>query len=473
MSPALQAEEKQLEAAHAANSVTMPEMGDTEVVQEPPNSERWEEGLSKLSYLSKQEDETRMHWVAKKVSDLREEGNKFYNENEYDNALRKYKSGIDLLGDERWPEPYATTYDDLRCLLYCNMSQSCIMMKSYGDGLIFAEEVLRVDPDSVKAKYRKAKATLNLPFLDAAKLWDLQDMLYSLLQKCCDDKLLDLMEEVYVKAKDKKVKLPPPQWMFPDCLEDFHYSPCRQKKGEEKQLIIYLHDFSSRCEPLMQFAEELNLLDTASLGLNGPVNMELEPGNNESYSWFYFSHDEPRKCTIEGREDSLAETHQYLLEVIECLTSTVGWDLDCIFLFGFGQGATMAIDFMLSHRLQIGGLVSVNGRAFSDRTRIPKTAPPVDAPLLLMYEKESESGPSAGIMWTVDFCRQYGIGTELQEIPMGVSKIEDAPTKDLDVLIDTLQMHFVRYCNRKAGQETAKEDVDDYKDEPSVSTVQD
>ncbi|CAE8588241.1 unnamed protein product, partial [Polarella glacialis] len=206
--------------------------------------------------------------------------------------------------------------------------------------------------------------------------------------------VLDALEELREEAAAGSVHLRPQPWRFPAGLRDFEYrhGPDQEAQaqpvpgaaidegcapGLERNLMIMLHGFGGRKEPFLGLAENLQLPKTATLCFNGPEALPDEllddpPG----FSWFAMLDEETmdfiRPSAKERRRLlSLEASAKLLAEAIEVLVDHCGWLHNEIFLLGYGQGGTLALDFLLrppSPRLgRLGGVVGVATEVLPER----------------------------------------------------------------------------------------------------------
>jgi len=427
-------------------------------LKEKVTDEQWDEGLSKLTYLSTQSEETRVHWISEKAMNLRKEGNELFKKREWKLALTKYLSAVDILSEGKFEKPdEQKTYNDMLCLLYGNMSQVQLMLENYPSALAYAESVLVCDPDNMKGKYRKAKAVINLPLVKALQLWDTQEMLFQILKQVKDAKLIEAMEEVYFKAREKQTRLRPPAWMFPSQLQDFIYAPSTgATKGAEENLIIYLHGFGDSREEYLEFAKKMDLPNTASLALNGPEEVPHEWIDREGYSWFDFFDEETMEFLKDGQLESLEATEDLLEEFITILNTVCGWPLDHIFLFGYAQGGILAMDFLCSKKnIPLGGVITVEALALGERVKEEVAgikAKKVDVPVLLLYDKKGEAIPLSLAKGTKVYLERQGVkDVRLRTLEKGGGMINGTSKEDMGVLMEWLADHLHGVGKKRDG----------------------
>lgn len=188
----------------------------------------------------------------------------------------------------------------------------------------------------------------------AAELLDAQRDLDDLCGFCPRDPLVRAAySELFSKSKAEGVRLRPQASIFPQELRTFEYVHAEDGCGMERNLVVLLHGFGSRSEPFAEFAKGLKLPKTAALAMNGldelpPELLDAPPG----FGWFSMID----KTTYEfikplpgerRRLESLQRTGELLFEALHALMETFGWHSSEIFLFGYGQGGTLALDLLL------------------------------------------------------------------------------------------------------------------------------
>eukprot|EP00095_Tigriopus_kingsejongensis_P000254 maker-scaffold272_size230267-snap-gene-0.22 protein:Tk00254 transcript:maker-scaffold272_size230267-snap-gene-0.22-mRNA-1 annotation:"ah receptor-interacting protein" len=147
-----------------------------------------------------------------KIPKLREEGNQLFRDKKTKEASEKYGIAITLLeqlmlrekpNDEEWLELRAA-----KIPLLLNFSQCRLSENDYYPVIEHCSEVLEVDPDNVKALYRRAKANVGAWNPNAAKEDFLRVMdLDTSLNSSCKKELKKLDEMEKVKDEEDKQKL--------------------------------------------------------------------------------------------------------------------------------------------------------------------------------------------------------------------------------------------------------------------------
>ena len=96
----------------------------------------------------------------KKGEEIKNEGNSFFKQNKFEQAVEKYDEAVKML-----PLNHAR-----RSVFLCNKSMCSVKLETPGQALIDAEEAIKYDPKNIKAYYRKAIAFYALNKLKDALL---------------------------------------------------------------------------------------------------------------------------------------------------------------------------------------------------------------------------------------------------------------------------------------------------------------
>lgn len=214
------------------------------------------------------------------------------------------------------------------------------------------------------------------------------------------------VEELFLRAKEEGVHLRPPPWLFPDELQDFDYHhgpvsaivpttamgganpgiatgmPASGGPGRERNLLLLLHGFGGRKDSFVELAKRLQLPKTATLVLNGPEELSEELLDDPpAYSWFTMLDDDFAFIEPHPQERrrlaSLEEAGNLLADVLRTLVDSCGWSPAELFLFGYGQGGTVALDLLLRPHLGpsvqgLGGVIGVATEVLPERLLLAK-----------------------------------------------------------------------------------------------------
>lgn len=130
--------------------------------------------------------------------------------------------------------------------------------------------------------------------------------------------------------------------------------------GTPTNLLLLLHGLGDAPAPYATFARRIALPQTAALALRAPLPL---PFGLEGGAW-HVSFDADGE-SIDGsasgerrRVDSLASASRPRLLALLAVLATCGWPTHRVFLFGFAQGGTAALDLLQHTPSRFGGVVS-------------------------------------------------------------------------------------------------------------------
>jgi len=133
---------------------------------------------------------------------------------------------------------------------------------------------------------------------------------------------------------------------------------------EPAALLLLFHGLGDDAVPFAKFAREMSLPCVCSLALRAPLPLPHGLGGSMWHESFEPDGELIKPVAGEMRRLSSLETQTRprLLSLLDLLTSAkCGWMPEQIFLFGFSQGGTAALDLMLHAGARLGGVVSVCG----------------------------------------------------------------------------------------------------------------
>ena len=136
-------------------------------------------------------------------------------------------------------------------------------------------------------------------------------------------------------------------------------------------LLLLLHGLGDTPRPFAQLARTLALPQTASLALRAPVPL---PCDMDGACWHAsFDPDGHVIGPLSGinRLQSLERECRCRLRRLLQLLEQCGWPANQIFLFGYAQGGTAALDFALHAPSRLGGVVSYCGLPLEEALRAP------------------------------------------------------------------------------------------------------
>ncbi|KIK68492.1 hypothetical protein GYMLUDRAFT_35920 [Collybiopsis luxurians FD-317 M1] len=191
------------------------------------------------------------------------------------------------------------------------------------------------------------------------------------------------MTEVLLKEADATTTVPrvkkPPQKVA--ISTSFSYSP--SDDGTDENLLILLHGLGDTHIPFSKLGRQLKLPQTATLALRAPERIPFL--YEEAYQW-YTSFDQLGELIDRPNPTPALEL---LSKVLNHLTEDCAWPSDRIHLFGFAQGGSVALEFVIklwrqqleqeSSGSSLGSIVSVSGPLLSYPTISSLSPTPVIA----------------------------------------------------------------------------------------------
>jgi len=142
--------------------------------------------------------------MAEEATKVKDEGNQFFKNQDYNNALKYYEKALDIF---RFAFPKAEGEDEiinkvkLPCLL--NSAACQLKLKMYRDAWLSCEKSLDIDPKSVKAIFRRGQSHLGMSEFDKAMKDYEAALTLDPKSKELQQALLDLkqQEEIYRKKQ--------------------------------------------------------------------------------------------------------------------------------------------------------------------------------------------------------------------------------------------------------------------------------
>ena len=175
-------------------------------------------------------------------------------------------------------------------------------------------------------------------------------------------------------AKSTGPKPPPKHSKFPSRLQRFEYRP--SPDGVDANLLVFFHGLGDSPAPFIKLGEQFALPQTALLALRAPSELPLELGSSwydvidtEKGDFIEIRRGERRR--VQSLSKCFEDLDQALAVILEC-----GWLPHEVFLFGFSQGGTVAMEWALHHRQpSFGGIVAVAAGLMEER-QWPTNWPP-------------------------------------------------------------------------------------------------
>ncbi|KAI8913174.1 Alpha/Beta hydrolase protein [Entophlyctis helioformis] len=139
------------------------------------------------------------------------------------------------------------------------------------------------------------------------------------------------------------------------------------KDGADSNLLLLFHGLGDTASNFATFGAKMQLPQTAICALTGPCPI---PYFEEGTGWYpaFDALGEEYEPGAVKVQDGLEESRNLIAEFIdECVLGPTGWPAERVFLLGFSQGGSMALDVALlgvrsnGSPLNLGGVVSVSG----------------------------------------------------------------------------------------------------------------
>lgn len=156
------------------------------------------------------------------------------------------------------------------------------------------------------------------------------------------------------------------------------FGPTRQ---EVRQIVIFLHGVGSNGQDLISLAPSLaaHMPHALFLSPHAPFPFDMAPGMGDSMrQWFSLIRFDPASC-LAGIRDCAPLCEVYL----DQMSKKHNVDRRNIFLFGFSQGAMLALYVGL--RYGLGGICAFSGSPPGDW--LPDPVPPNPSPVLMVHGK--------------------------------------------------------------------------------------
>ncbi|KAG0164417.1 hypothetical protein DFQ28_010355 [Apophysomyces sp. BC1034] len=198
------------------------------------------------------------------------------------------------------------------------------------------------------------------------------------------------MQQLNVQSPQANAKAPRPDQS--KCKLKFDYSP--SPDNVDLNLLILLHGLGDTKTPFAKLASKLKLPQTATLAIQAP---EPIPYMEECYQWY------PSFDVMTGhllpptnpqRMKGLTRTRQLITELLRHLIDDCHFQPPNIFLFGFSQGGTVALDIALLGSIRnLGGVVSISGYLLEEQASLDKQGNGYDGYILVT---QGEKDPTVG-----------------------------------------------------------------------------
>lgn len=211
---------------------------------------------------------------------------------------------------------------------------------------------------------------------------------------------------------DRKPLLPSPALAF---FSAHHFSP--SPSGVDSNLLLLLHGLGDSDNSFFTLGQTLQrtLPQTAVLTLQAPHQVPFLHGPH----WMWYASFDSFGSLLTKPNPS--QTVGGMVKVLDHLLAC-GWSARQIHMFGFGQGATVALETLVAwsktHTEPLGSIVSVSGELVSHPTSTPSSTP-----VLHVYRSTQPSADSSD-RWASH--RKASTALTLHRLPPHPSQGEEA-----------------------------------------------
>ena len=312
---------------------------------------------------------------AKKLKD--DASGHFKNKN-YQHALSSYMSAIEaydtLLNDCKDTKLHLQ-YNKEKQTVRANVSQVYLSQEKYKDCINLCQQLILEDeayPGILDNKIRgKTKFRL-----------------------CKAMGLINLNYNYISDLSDLNLKSEPNEWtLFPPCWSSDKTKSNQlifdrgisKSSHENENLVLIFHGFGDSPGSFSQLPRNWKLEKTSYLLVPGCdiIPSEFSSSTNSQskpvFSWFdYFdpaTYEWYEDCSSESSKSCTNNIKQHIDQLIRIhLVNECGWQLEQIFLFGFSQGGTMALDYLYwlneeQKQASLGGVVAVSSQIHGARRK--------------------------------------------------------------------------------------------------------
>ncbi|KAI8976749.1 hypothetical protein BDB01DRAFT_304639 [Pilobolus umbonatus] len=188
--------------------------------------------------------------------------------------------------------------------------------------------------------------------------------------------------------RDYRVKAP-----LPDSKKvnlKFIFKP--SKDGIDYNLIIFLHGLGDTEASFAKLGSDMNIPQTAILAVRAPFPIPLI---EDAYQWFPSFDMNTGYLLPPGapeRMRGLMETRGRMDQLIDHMIVHCGFKQRNIYLFGFLNGGTVAMDTLLFGKArQLGGVISIGGYLLEEEHGSSKVKEPYNGHILITRGSKDES----------------------------------------------------------------------------------
>mmetsp|Transcript_16422 Transcript_16422/g.28450 ORF Transcript_16422/g.28450 Transcript_16422/m.28450 type:complete len:286 (+) Transcript_16422:13-870(+) len=240
----------------------------------------------------------------------------------------------------------------------------------------------------------------------------------------------------------------PEIYSLPAAFKRFAY--IRSRDGVDENILILLHGLGDSHANFAKLFKQMDLPQTAGLAVTAPDELPLNMG----YTWFpAFEPDGELIIYSPGerrRLDGLSETRKRMEGLIENLLQR-GWRSKNIFLLGFSQGGTVALDLVCNSSHPLGGVVAVAATLLEEQLRsgVPSRPSKRDSPVLLLHGSHDSVVPLSLARLNRDVLKGVLQDVVLHELPKEHIMISSA--SEMQLVMKFFSAHL---CLRSVALET-------------------
>ena len=316
-----------------------------------------------------------LHINAKK---LKEDGSGHFKNKNYQLALSSYMSAIeayDTLSNDCKDTKQHLKYSKEKQTVRANVSQVYLSQEKYKDCIYLCQQLILEDEayPGILDNTIKGKTKFRL---------------------CKAMGLINLNHDYISELADLNLKIEPNYWtLFPSC-----WSSDKTKSNqlifdrgistsshETENLVLIFHGFGDGPGSFSQLPKNWKLEKTSYLLVPGCdiIPSEFSSSTNTQskpvFSWFDYFDPATYEWYDDGSSESLKSCTNNIKQHIDRLirvhlVKECGWQLEQIFLFGFSQGGTMALEYLYwlneqQKQASLGGVVAVSSQVLGARRK--------------------------------------------------------------------------------------------------------
>ena len=164
-------------------------------------------------------------------------------------------------------------------------------------------------------------------------------------------------------------------------------------------IIIALHGWKGNLESMKIIKKAFDLKNTEWLFLQGPYKV-----NDKEFSWY-------KKDNLIGYQ---SEASLKLLSKIISNILKSGFPINKAYILGFSQDACLAMDFIVKHKLSIGGIIPISGFIRQkDKFKKNITNSNLNTPILLIHYNNDILVPPKDSQEAYELFMEFGFDVKL------------------------------------------------------------